>query len=414
MLKRLYTENRQDVLKVARNLFSVFGIRILQRSLGIATVYFMVRAISQHQFGEYQFVLTAAGVLTIFSLYGLDNAVMQSVSRGHMGTYRIAQRTTFLASWLGSLALACFGAWNYSESPEFAQAFWVAALLFPFSLGLVQWKSLIVGQERFTSLVRQESLTTVGVNGLLIAALVTGHTSLPLLVGLYMLVPAVQNTRCTIIAWRLTRGHTDAEPASIRYGLKTSAYMVASVISDQIERLLVFLVLSPATLGLYAAADRLAELVRGATQDFAAVLAPRFAKLTHYPAQMDKLIKMFCLGLGALIIIFAFTLAPWLLRLLFGAEYEGAIPYAQALLCAVAVGNVGQFQFRFVRSQLDADNFRRILLGTSIYRIAAAAILIPLYGLWGVVATIFSYRMVMTLVSTWAVKRYYTPAVQDA
>lgn len=406
MVKALLNKHRGDAAAILRNLFSLFGMRVLQRGLGIVTVYFMVRAISQHDFGQYQFVLIAAGVLGIFNLSGLDNAVMQSVSRGHLGTYRAATRIAFISSWLGSIALAGFGFWYWHSEPDFAVAFWVAAILFPFATGLIMWKSIIVGQEQFNKLLHQESITSFATNGMLIAALLSGHVQLPLLIALYLLAPAIQNIRRTWLAMRLTKSEATVEPDSIAYGLKTSAYMVVSVVAEQIERLLVFFVLSPATLGLYASADRLSELVRGATQDFAAVLAPRFAKLTHYPEHVDKLIKLFCLGLGALIVLFAFTLAPWLMMLLFGPAYADAIPYAQGLLCAVAIGNVGQFQFRFVRSQLDADNFRRILIGTSLFRIAAACILVPLYGLWGVVGAIAAYRAVVTLVSSWAVKQY--------
>lgn len=410
MLRKILSDNYHDTVAIARNLFSLFGIRILQKCCGIVTVYFMVRALSQHNFGEYQFMLSAMGVLGIFNLSGIDNAVMQSVSRGHLGTYRAAVRISFLSSWLGSIGLAGLGWWNYSTAPEFAHAFWVAALLFPFATGLTQWKSIVVGQERFNRLLWLESATVIGMNGLLIAALLTNHTQIALLVGLYLLVPAIQNIRRTRQALQQTAGETTTEPDSLRYGIITSAYMVISLIAEQIERLLVFYVLSPAMLGLYSSADRLSEIVRGATQDFAAVLAPRFAKLTHYPADIDRMIKIFCFALGALIILFAFTVAPWLMHVLFGPAYAPAIPYAQGLLCAVAVGNVGQFQFRFVRSQLDVTNFRYILIGTSAYRIIAAVILVPMFGLWGVVATIFSYRVVMSLVSTWALKRYYIKA----
>lgn len=407
MVLSYLSNNRVAAKQIFSNLVSLFGMRFLQRGLGIVTLYFMVRAITQHELGEYQFVLIAASVLGIFNLSGLDNAIMQSVSRGHLGTYRQATKIAFSASWLGSLVLVGLGAWHWKESQDLATALWVTACLFPFTFGLIQWKSIIVGQEKFRRLLWQESATAIATNIALITALLNQQTYLPLLVGLYLLPPAIQNIRCTLIALKLTAHESMVESDSISYGIKTSAYMVVSIIAEQIERLLVFYVLSPATLGLYAAADRLSEIIRSGTQDFAAVLAPRFAKLSHYPADVDRLIKLFCIALGAIIVLFAFTVAPWLMLMLFGPDYAAAIPYAQGLLCAVAVGNIGQFQFRFVRSQLDTANFRRILVGTSVYRIIAACILVPVFGLWGVVATIFSYRIVVSLISTWALKRHY-------
>jgi len=77
-------------LKIGKNAAFLFGLNGFRSALGLVITYFLVRALSQESFGEYNFLLSLIGLLSIFTLPGLNEAIMQSVARGKVGTYRAA------------------------------------------------------------------------------------------------------------------------------------------------------------------------------------------------------------------------------------------------------------------------------------------------------------------------------------
>lgn len=381
---------------LAKGVVALALLRAIQLSLGFATLYVLVRALSKSDFGEYQLVLNATGIMTIFALNGLDNAVMQAVARGFSGTYRAALPLAFGCSMLGSVLLAATAAWyHHAGGTQTALAFLCAALLFPFSQGLMQWRSIILGRQRFWQLLLHDGIAALITYGLIILSclLRPGNYWLPVLI-VYG-IPALQNLLLTMICLRKIPAGAPVEPQNIQYGLTTTFYASLGNLSTHLDRVLLYIFLSPAALATYAAADRIPDVLRASVQDVSAVLAPRFARHSEYTRALDRFLKLFSLAYGFGIVAFAFTLLPALMRFIFGAAYEDAIPYAQALVCSVAVGNLAALQFRYIRSRIDAAGFRNVTLITTLVRLAAFLLLVPLFGLAGVVASMFIYRLAL-------------------
>src|SRR5262245_51867922 len=147
---------------VVRNFSLLSGLRLVQIVAGLASTSFLVRAVSQEQFGFYQFVLTAASSLAIFSLPEMNNAVMQSLTLGFGGTYRAAVKTVLLCSLAASLVMVAMAAWYFNQRlGVLGFALFVAAVFFPFSNALILWKGRCVAQGRFADLVRLDGLNSI-------------------------------------------------------------------------------------------------------------------------------------------------------------------------------------------------------------------------------------------------------------
>lgn len=402
--------------RLAGDMGSLTAQRVFQRAVGLVSLYFVVRHLSQTDFGQYQFAAVAVAAVAFMALPGLDNAVMQSVARGSEGLYRRATRAALFGSFLGAVLLIFAAFVLRSHRPEAFLPLLAAAVLFPAYAGLAQWKSVLLARTRFSVWALTESLVSLTTHGLLISAVLLDVRPLWIFVALYFGPGAVMNVLASGLCWARMDGPGDADENDrlFRYGLGVSAVTMVSMIAEQVERIAIFLLLSPAVLAVYLAGDRLSELIRSVAQDGAAVLAPRFARMTAYEGKVEKAIWLICMAAGIGIVVFAFTLAPPLLILIFGPAYAPSIPFAQALLCSVAVGNVGQFQFRFIRSQLDGESFRTVTLWTSGLRIVAGFALVYAFGVWGAVATVFLHRLALSALSSAIVKRRYRSAASVA
>lgn len=383
--------------------------RVVQRIAGLVSLYVIVRYFSPAEFGQYQFAIVALASVAFFALPGLDNAVMQSISRESDNLYRRATRFSVKFSFLGSAALVLAALALHPRQPEAIAPLLTAAVLFVPYIAMAQWKSVLLGESRFMLMAVAESTTALLTHGGLVAAALCDVGALWVFVLLYLSPGVLVNVIATVLCWRrMSRAEPKRDSDKLfRYGLKSSAVTVVSTIAEQIERLAIFLLISPAMLAAYLAGDRLAELVRGLFQDAAAVLAPRFARMPKYEGRVERAIWMTCAFSGVAILMFTFTLAPTVLLLIFGPTYAPSIPYAQALLCSVAIGNVGQFQFRFIRSQDDALSFRTITLWTSGVRIVGSFALVSLFGIWGAVIALIGHRLALSIVSSAVIHRRY-------
>ncbi len=393
---------------LVQNSFFVFSLNALQRLLGLAMVFVLVRTLDQSQFGDYQFILSLVGILTIFSLPGLTNAVMQSSARGLMGTYRASLKPSLLFSLLGSLILFVIGTWYlFFTENDLYLAFYISSIFFPLAHSLKNWKAVITGEEKFSSILVIEGLFTFITTCLIIGISLVkpGVIIWPLLIVL--LVPSIKNLIFT--GYLLKKINCDApiEEGSLSYGMKTTVYSSLNIIANHLDKLLIYFFISPTSLAIYFVAERMSELTKSIGQNLAAVLAPRFAKMENYTDRVDKVLNIFSIGLGVAIIIFALTILPWIMGILFGEKYIEAIPFAQVLLCSVAISNFASLKNRFINSKLDGKSNRDITIWGSLIRIAASAILVPFYGIWGAVIATFIYRIFLAIIVSHIIRARY-------
>lgn len=384
---------------LVRNAAFVFATDILRRLLGFAVIYVLVRAMSKDQFGEYQFVLSVFGMVAMFGLPGLNNAVMQSVARGFSGTFRASIAPSMFASAIGSLLLAIVALWKYFVGDfELAVAFLVAAIAFPLVHGLRRWQGYKSGTENFHFILINETLFGFLVSFAVIGAALAQPGSIVWPLVAMLLVLATQNVINTFRVLSRIASDEPNEAGSVGYGIRTTFYLAFNLVANHLDKVLIYAFFSPASVALYFLAEKVAELAKSVAQNIVAVLAPRFAKAETYSRKLDSVLRTLTFVLGVLIILFAFTVLPPGIELLFGRDYVAAIPYAQALLFTVVIGNHATFRNRFVSSKLDERSMRHILIGISVVRMVSSLALVPFFGIVGAVLSTALYRVASTVI----------------
>jgi O-antigen/teichoic acid export membrane protein/glycosyltransferase involved in cell wall biosynthesis len=402
------TRNSRRVGSLAKNAAFLLTLRVLQQLLRLAMIYFVVRALDNTQFGQYQFILSCAALITMFALPGLNNSLMQSVARGFRGSYRAVVRRAFASSLLGSLVLAGLAVYYAVDgTPALSSGFLLVAVLFPFAGGLEQWRSLKTGAEDFAGMFKTDGIAAVVLAVCMIAAVTARPGTVLVPLGVLYGVQAGLNLLLTRVALRSIPADAPAEAGTLSHGTKTTFYSGFSIVAKQLDKILIFLFLSPAALALFVAAERIPELLKGQVQDLAGVLAPRFAKRARYTNSLDRTLRTMGLIASALAVLVAFTVLPAAIRLLFGEAYVEAIPYSQALMCSTAIGNASILRHRYVTSQLDVESPRVVELATSATRIVSSLVLVPWLGLLGAVISAFIYRVAMTVVVHLVIKKNY-------
>ena len=399
---------------IIRGFSAILILRTVEKLSGFIVTVFLFRMLEKQQVAEYGFIQTVVSICAIFGIQEFQNTISQSVARGFTGTYRRAVPLALKWSLVGTMIIVGFGAWYlWSGKVTLGQGFLIAAALFPVFHALSQWKGVYLGERDFTRFTFAEASNAIVKALLIVAALFAfpGSVLAPVLV--FFAVPAAQNLRQTWKCHRRISDHDAVEEGAIAYGLRANRYSAIGIAANNLDRILIFTLLSPPLLAIFMAAEKFAELLQSVVQDLGAVLAPKFSSIDRYSRRLDDKLKPVSFAMGIVIILFAIFALPSLVVLVYGPDYRESVLYAQVLVGAVAIRNIATLRFRFIRSKLDAASYRNGLVVGSVGRIAASVTLIPLYGLDGAAASVLFHRFVLATVIGYTIRTKYLNEAKD-
>lgn len=394
--------------KFGSDSFWVLALRLVKQALAVLVVAVLVRVISKEEFGRYQFVITIVAMCGAFVLPGMQRVIVQSVARGHEGTFLVATRAAFRFSFLGALVLAGLSGYFYWRGELYqSAALGIAALLFPYSQGLNQWQQLELGRRQYRSNSIRVSLGAVASSSAVMLVAILGVTSAPVLVGATFVVLAIQNLIQQHLARRSVAKDAPVEEGAIAYGYRTSVWDAFNVIANYVDRILIFALGSPVALASYAVADRIPEVIKTNLQQLTLVLAPRFAARERYTRELDRKLMLFAAAGAAGVLLFAFLIIPWLLPLLYTGAYAESVIFCQIILFSIAISFFSIVKKSFVDAKLDANSFRTITLWMSVVRILSSAILVYTLGALGAAISTVVYRISGLMLTEYVIRTRY-------
>ncbi|MEQ9639378.1 MAG: oligosaccharide flippase family protein [Alphaproteobacteria bacterium] len=402
-LSRLLQLRPMRILRGASWIVALRGVRQLTM---LVTYYVMVRALEVDIFGAYGVFVALIALFAMTTFPGLNNATTQCAARGEMGMYREAVRWSLLGSLGGSVF--CLGAAGYFHAfggqPALALAFVGAAILFPLSHGMLQWRNVLMGQEKFASFFVFGAATAILNMGLIVIGVSVFPDELLVPAMVVLAGPAIFNVAMTLATTRRIERSGDHREA-IRYGLRTSGYLALNNVANQLDKILIFTIFTPELAAIYVVAERASELVKAVVQDLGATLVPRFARMVSYSGNLDRKLKLAAAGISCLVLLVAFTVLPPAMLLLFSEKYADSIVIAQGLMVSVAIGNFATLRYRYMTSKLDSASVRDVTIVMSVVRIVSSLILVPMFGLWGAVAAAVVYRLSSAAVTSYALRK---------
>ena len=188
--------------------------------------------------------------------------------------------------------------------------------------------------------------------------------------------------------WKMCRpslgGIREASRSLISYGIRSYGADVVGILTAQLDRVLVVGILGPAAMGFYTVALSVSRILDVFHSAVVSVLFPKAmgrtvpeaVSLSGRGARVSASVTLLvAVGLG--------LLGPWLMRLVYGAEFVEAVPVLRFLLvAAILSGTTWVLSQAFMA--LDRPGLVTVLqglgLGLSVLLLTA---LVPRYGLEG-------------------------------
>jgi len=336
-------------------------------------------------YGNYKYILSLLGMLGIFSLIDMRTAVAQAVASGLEGSFYSGFITQLKWGTLGSLAAACLAVYYWLQGNEILPIpLLISAVFLPLMQASQICGGFLMGKKLFGIWTKYNVVKQVITAGAVAAALFLTK-NIVWLAAAYLVSATSFNYFFYLFTKYKFKPNKKESPETLNYGKHLSLMGVISFAAGYLDKILLFTLAGPAKLAVYSFAFMFPEQINNILQNINTLAFPKLAQKSQEEIKANIMKKLWKLGLLAGIIIIAYIIiAPYFYKIFF-PQYLSAVPYSQALifsLISLPTSLLGTaFQAKMMKKELYFLKF-----ATASMRIILFLVLIPLYGIWGVVA----------------------------
>lgn len=330
-------------------------------------------------YGTYRYLISLAGLLNVFTLTGMNQAVAQAVARGERGVLRTTVAYQIKWNMLLMLVFLLAGGYYLSHANfSYTWALIALGLSIPLTNAFTTYGAYLSGRREFRlSNVLSVLSTLIYAVGMLVAIFASGGVIW--LVVAYAATTFIGSAISYLIV--LQRFNETAAPAPevLRYGRYLTAIGLLGPIASQIDSVILNHFWGPAALAVYAIAMTIPNRAIPFFKSFVDVGSPKLVLKTR-----EEIDRTFWprIGYGALAgiavgAIYA-LLVPYLFRYLL-PQYLDAVFYTQLL----AINFVFALPNRYLTNLLTAQHLTKRIFATNIVQNVISIALYVGLGVWG-------------------------------
>jgi len=394
--------------RFVRDSASVLATQLTVTALGVATSMITARVLGPYDRGLFALLTLLPATLSNFVKFGIPQANVYFMRRRNASAADVASNSIWFALILGGgLAVVCYVFRDSLLAPFLKQApaatVPVSLALLPFVLVQAFFSGVLQAQQRFREYnVQQVMPVLLALVGMPIALLW-------LRTGLVGAIVTQTVIVAIVTVWLAVRVHRSAPirfgwnaglaREMFSFGGKSYVQTLASTLHFRIDQYMIAIFLDPAQVGLYAIAANLTNLMLKVPDATGTVLYPRLAGagLKDAHAQTSAVCRhtLFIMVVSA---VGYLTCGPFLVRLLYGEAYSGAIRPMLLMLPGVVMLSLYLLLTRnFTGRNRQQVNIVAACVALGV-NVGLNSILIPRFGIEGAaVSTTVSYGIAATI-----------------
>lgn len=384
---------RTDMVYLAQGGFWLFIAKILAFASSLALATAMANLIAPEVFGTYKFALSAAGLIGALSLTGASAAIIQAVARGYEGAL-VRFTSRYLQLSIGTVLIGLTAAVYYflNENITLALALLLVAILNPFLVASSFFSPYLSGKREFKTQSFLDGTADLLPTLMLIGVLFITNNAL-ILIATYFLAGIAINFALYMFVLRRYKLNNDYDPDSTSYANQLSLLSVMGKVGENIDKVLLFHYVGAAQLAVYVFAQTPIAQLKLLNEIPVKLAFPKLSQRNFAELQHSLPRKILLLTAGMLVIVVAYIIAaPFLFALLFPA-YLNSVPVTQALSLSLILVP-GSLFYDALSSHMKKKELYISQTILPVLKIGLFLILLPLFGMWGAVATVLIWQVV--------------------
>lgn len=390
---------RTDMVYLARGSFWMSAKRIVYSATAFVVAFVFANYFPQEAYGEYKYLLSMAGLFAIVSMRGINTSFLRTVARGFEGTYWSAVRSRFKWGLIGVVISLGFAGYYFSQGDNsLASAFAVCAIFLAPLNAFTMFVPLLNGRKQFQLSAQYETYVQVFASSVIVATVLLTNSVLWVL-GAYFVAYSVARGVAMFTVNRKYKPNKDEEEDTISYGKHLSVMAAVEDVASRIDSVLLWHYLGPVALAVYSFANVPTKHLRSLVSSTGLLALIKLSDKD--PSQMKKTLprKVGIFFLFVLPIVVVYVLAaPYLFELVF-PQYLESVVYTQALALSLLFYPKILFGSALT-AHADKKSLYIMNVSTPVINIALLLALLPLYGIWGVVAATLLTQVYKTAIMT--------------
>lgn len=371
---------KTDMIYLTKGGFWVTFGQMTSNILSLILVIAFANLLPKETYGTYKYILSIVGMLNIFTLTGMNNAVTRAVAAGNDGALRTSVR--YQLKW-NLLMFAAFliisGYYFFNGDILFATSFLIFAFFTPLTLAFNTYGSYLEGKKNF-QLASIASIVSsfIYITGILIAILLSGE--IVWLIAAYTLTTFLSTLLFYLIVLhkfkpKMNTGNED----TLRYGRELTFIGFIGPVASQIDKVILAHFWGPAQLAIYSLATAVPDRATSFIKNLVGIGFPKFSIKT--PEEINTVFyKRIFQGtfLGVLTSVAYVLLAPYVFKYLL-PQYLDSVLYSQIL----AISFVFAMPNRYLSLLMVSQRLSRQIFISSMIQNIARIFLYLVLGVWG-------------------------------
>ncbi len=401
LLRESEKYTKTDMVYLAKGGFWLGLGQVISNISAFALSIAFANLLPREIYGTYKYILSLFGILTIFSLPGVNTAVVQAIARGYEGSFYQAFKIKLKWGALGSITALGMAIYYWLNSnTDLPIPLLLVAIFLPLMQASQIYSSLFAGRKLFSWQTKFSTINRL-VSLISMISVMFLTNNLIWIIVVYLLNNTLTNAFLYFLAKTKFKPNKKNDPQIISYGKHLSVINVISTIASYLDRLLIFHYLGPVELAIYSFAASPINQIKALFKSISTLAMPKLAQRSFKEIDavlFKRLFKLFLLG-GA-IALFYIIVAPYFYKIFF-PKYLDSIFFSQLLAITIALrlpisllGAAGQSKLNLVpKSWLYWSAVPQIIL------IISLLLLVQTYGIIGVIISKIIFLIAILTIS---------------
>ena len=389
LVKKLESIFKFDVAYVLKSNLYLILPKVTLSLAGFGLVFCFTRFASKELYGQFNYIASILGTLAVFSLPGMQTAIVQAAAVGQDGILKAGTGYRIRYSVIGSLLLLAIAGYSgivLKGTPDLWRTFLLCAFLFPFAYATDSYLYYLNGKRLFRTFALCDIATNTVPAIILTVFIISGAGLLTIYSAKFVSALMIQVPLFLWVYLRFTASQR-CEDASIRFGKEMSFLGLLFSLYAYLDSLIVGTVFGFKDLAVFSIGRLISQGLKmvfwGLSNQF---LVPYLARLSIDDAAALIRRHFKTMMLGAVVASFCLiALLPWAIPFLFTVQYGESVFIAQLLILSILISAPGMVFDCLFRAHKKTKNIFIIQIGHILPELLLLPFFLLRFGFMGVV-----------------------------
>jgi len=370
---------KADMVYLAKGNFWKMSGQVITSILSLGLMVMFANFLPKETYGLYRYILSLAGILSIFALNGMNQAVVQAVAAGNDGVFKTSIKYQLKWNLMQLLAFWSLGAYYFINSNQYLGiSFLVMGVFSPLTFVFNTYGAYLEGKKNFKlNSIFSVISTIVYVAGMVVAIKFSGETVW--LVVVYSLTTFASTLIFYIVTLRIF--HPPISPANdtLKYARELTFIGFINPIVSQVDKIILAHFWGATALAVYSLAIAVPDRVIPLIKSWVSVGLPKFSAKTPEEINSVFYTRIFQgMVIGVIAFVGYYFTAPYLFKYLLPKYLEGIL-YSQLL----AISFIFAISNRYVGLLLISQKLSKQIFVSNFTQSILRVLLYIVFGIWG-------------------------------